>query len=138
MRAYISVSYSNRKNIKNVLNVITEVLQDTGIIPFVFIDAYSFSTSEEKQMMAKAMLDIDSSDLLIAEVSDKAIGIGVEAGYAKAKGKPIIYLRHTDAEHSTTLAGISDYQIIYQSVEDLRINLGMMLRQITGKQKPPL
>ena len=97
MRAYISVSYSRRKNIKDVLNVITEVLQDTGIIPFVFIDAYSFSTSEEKQMMAKAMLNIDSSDLLIAEVSDKAIGIGVEAGYAKAKGKPIIYLRHTDA-----------------------------------------
>ncbi len=133
MRAYISVSNSNRKNIKDVLNIITEVLQLTGIIPFVFVDAYSFISSEEKQMMAKAMLDIDSSDLLIAEVSDKAIGIGVEAGYAKAKGKPVIYLRHTDAEHSTTLAGTSDYQIIYRSVEDLRTNLGMMLLQITNK-----
>ncbi|MBK8952602.1 MAG: nucleoside 2-deoxyribosyltransferase [Chitinophagaceae bacterium] len=111
MKAYISISYNNRRNISDILNAITEALQDAGVSPFVFVDTYTFSIAEEKQMMAQAMHDIDACDLLIAEVSDKAIGIGVEAGYARAKGKPVIYTRHTEAAHSTTLAGISNYQI---------------------------
>ena len=39
-------------------------------------------------------MDIDNSDILIAEVSEKAIGVGIEVGYAKAKGKPIIYIKN--------------------------------------------
>jgi 2'-deoxynucleoside 5'-phosphate N-hydrolase len=41
-------------------------------------------------MMAQAFLDIGQSDFLIAETSDKGIGIGIEVGYARAKQKPII------------------------------------------------
>jgi 2'-deoxynucleoside 5'-phosphate N-hydrolase len=40
-------------------------------------------------MMRQAFAAIDKNDLLIAETTDKAIGIGIEVGYAKAKGKPI-------------------------------------------------
>ena len=81
-------------------------------------------------MMQQAMADIDKCDLFVAEVSDKAIGIGVEAGYAKAKGKPVIYIRGKQAEHSTTVAGISDFQIIYGDLADLQKQLSSALKQI--------
>ena len=105
-------------------------MQDAGVSPFVFVDTYTFRVAEEKQMMVQAMLDIDASDLLIAEVSEKAIGIGVEAGYAKAKGIPVVYIRQSASEHSTTIAGISDYQIFYNDATDLRNKLKETIPQI--------
>ncbi|MGB3007920.1 MAG: nucleoside 2-deoxyribosyltransferase [Chitinophagaceae bacterium] len=135
MKAYISVSYNNRRNISKILKAITETLQDAGVSPFVFVDTYTFPVAEEKQMMAQAMHDIDACGILIAEVSDKAIGIGVEAGYAKAKGIPVIYIRQKDAEHSTTMAGISDYQIFYKDDIDLKNKLSEIIRQIILQKK---
>lgn len=89
------------------------------MVPFVFVDQYRFDPSQEREMMSQALADIDRSDLLIAETSDKGIGIGIETGYAKAKGKPVIYVRQAEAEHSTTVSGISDHQIIYSDDRDL-------------------
>ena len=71
-------------------------------------------------MMQQAMLSINDCDLLIAETSDKGIGIGVEVGYAKAKEKPVIYMRNKSAEHSTTVSGISDFQVVYKDVTELK------------------
>ena len=69
------------------------------------------------------MDDIEACDFLIAEVTHKAIGIGVEVGYGKAKNKPIVYLRKKEAEHSTTVAGVSDFQVIYQDIFELQSRL---------------
>lgn len=113
--------------------VIKDVLNEFKIESFVFVENYSFSSAEEKQMMQQAMLDIDTCDFLIAETSEKGIGIGVEVGYAKAKNKPVVYLRNTNAEHSTTVAGISDYQVIYDNTIDLKSKLLLLMEIILEK-----
>lgn len=81
-------------------------------------------------MMVTAMQEIDNCDFLIAETSVKGIGIGVEAGYAKGKNKPVVYLRHQQASHSTTVAGISDYQLIYTDSTDLEQQLPGIIKDI--------
>jgi len=123
MTAYISVSFSKKKSAEEVLMAVSNALKDLNITAFIFVDKYRFAAGEEKEMMKQAMSDIDECDLLIAETSDKAIGIGVEVGYAKAKGKPIVYMRHKDAEHSTTISGMSDYHVIYTDTSDLNAQL---------------
>lgn len=123
MKAYISVSYKNRQSLEAVINAITTTLKALNITPLVFVDEYSFTAENENQMMLQALADIDACDFLIAETSYKAIGIGVEAGYAKAKGKPIIYLRHAGAAHSTTVSGVSNHHIIYSDAADLEKQL---------------
>src|SRR5260221_416703 len=120
MKAYISVGHSNRKFLDKELDTIADTLRTLDIEPFVFIDNYNFDLTQERQMMQQAMTDIENCDLLIAETSDKGIGIGIEVGYAKAKSKPVIYVRQKNAEHSTTVSGISDYQIVYYDTDDLR------------------
>jgi len=130
MRAYISISFVKKSLLGNELNSIASTLACFNISPFVFVDQYQFDATQQRQMMQQAMNDIDSCDLLIAETSDKAIGIGIEVGYAKAKGKPIIYLRKQTAEHSTTVSGISDFQIVYASTEDLQKQLARVLTKI--------
>lgn len=132
MKAYLSISYSKRKELKEEVNAIIETLQSFNIITFVFADQYQFHSSQEKEMMQAALQAIDDCDILIAETSDKAIGIGIEAGYAKAKGKPVIYLRNKKAEHSTTLSGISDHHIIYADTNDLKDQLNKLLQHYTS------
>jgi len=128
--AYIAISYSKRNEMAEELTVIKEVLMTSGINPFVFAEQFQFDPAQEKEMMQEAMRQIDAADLLIAETSDKAIGIGIEAGYAKAKGKPVIYVRNQKTDHSTTLSGISDQQVIYSDINDLREQLLKTLQKL--------
>lgn len=127
MKAYISISYSKRKSIEAELDSIKETLKTFNIEPFVFVDQFKFTPKQEKEMMQQAMLSIDDCDLVIAETSDKAIGIGIEVGYAKAKRKSVIYMRNKNAEHSTTVSGISDFQIVYTDIKDLKEQLSLIL-----------
>lgn len=129
-KAYISIGIKNRKNLNTELNAICQVLIEFGISPLVFVDSYSFSISEEKAMMKTAFREIKQADLLVAETSEKGIGVGIEIGYAKALGKQVIYLRQASSEHSTTASGASDFQIIYRDTEDLLIQLKHTLNQI--------
>lgn len=130
MTAYISVSYSKRKLIDKELNAITDTLNKFKIVPFIFVDNYKFDLTQERQMMQQAMRDIDNCSILIAETTDKGIGIGIEVGYAKAKNKPVIYVRQKNAEHSTTVSGISDFQIIYEDNNDLQKKLSETINKI--------
>ncbi len=123
MKAYISVSFKNRKLLNSEIGTISKVLTENSIDALVFVDKYRFEIAQEREMMQKAMEEIDNCDILIAETSEKGIGIGVEVGYAKGKGKTVIYLRQKDTEHSTTVAGSSDFQIIYSDSNDLRMQL---------------
>jgi 2'-deoxynucleoside 5'-phosphate N-hydrolase len=132
MQAYICISFSKREFLQAELKIIKQTLDQCNIDPFVFADIYNFKPAEEKQMMQQAFAAIDACGLLIAETSDKAIGIGIEVGYAKAKGKPVIYLRNNTAEHSTTVSGASDYTIIYTSSNNLGYQLKNILKTLTG------
>lgn len=113
-KAYLSIGYQNREHLGSEIEIIQKTLANFHIQLFIFVDIYRFSADEEKQMMQKAFSEIDSSDLLIAEVSEKAIGVGIEIGYAIAKNKPVIYLRNENAEHSTTAAGTAERVIVYK------------------------
>lgn len=135
MKAYLSLSYSKRGSIENEISVIKDILNSFQIEAFIFVDQYSFQQNEDKKMMHQALTDIDECDFLIAEVSDKAMGVGVEVGYAKAKNKPIIYLRHSTAEHSTTISGVSNYSIFYNDINDLKGRLSTILKSILVDQK---
>lgn len=133
MTAYISISVNKRDSLEQEIKSIMQVLNDFKIVPFLFVDHYRFEPAQEQIMMQQAMKDIEQCTMLIAETSDKAIGIGIEAGYAKAKGKPVIYVRRSTAKHSTTLSGISDFQVIYTDVNDLQQQFRAIIPQILDK-----
>ncbi len=123
MTAYISIALSRVKASADEVNTIKSVLEFFGLNTMVFVEKYQFKANQENDMMRQAMADINACDLFVAEVSEKAIGVGLEAGYAKAKGKTVVYVRHKNAEHSTTVSGISDYHVIYSDVNDLKSGL---------------
>jgi len=133
MKAYISVSFNNRKLVNNEIETIKDTLNVFNISSMLFVDHYKFDITQERQIMEQAMIDIDNCEILIAETTNKGIGIGVEVGYAKAKGKTVIYLRQQDAEHSTTVSGISDFQIVYNDTTELKTQLTEIIKKYQQK-----
>jgi len=64
---------------------------------------------------------IDSCDLVIIDLTDKGVGLGIESGYAFAKGIPIITIAKKGSDISETLIGISRDILIYNNPESLDV-----------------
>ena len=113
--AYFGISKSNRVHFDKEIHQLKKCLVKHSIELLVFVDKYNFKAGEEKEMMTIAFEEIDSSNFPIVELTKKAVGVGVEVGYAFAKQIPIIYIKRKDANHSTTVEGCSDYSIEYEN-----------------------
>ncbi len=129
-KAYFAISYSNRNQFNIEVDSLKKLFSKHNIDLLVFVDTYNFKPAEEKEMMQTAFDEIDSSDILIAELTTKSIGVGIEIGYAAAKNKPIYYLKKITAEYSTTAAGCSCCTIEYKNETDLIITMKKMLKKI--------
>jgi len=114
-KAYFAISYSNRNQFDKEIEGVKTLLKKNNIELLVFVDKYNFKPNEEAEMMKTAFEEIDSSDFLIADLTTKSIGVGIEMGYAYAKEKPVVYLRKKGAEYSTTAAGCSNFIIKYEN-----------------------
>jgi nucleoside 2-deoxyribosyltransferase len=125
-KAYLAISYSNRKKFDKEVDSLKEFFFNKEIDLLVFVDNYNFKPNQEQLMMQTAFKEIDSCDLLIAELTTKSIGVGIEIGYAFAKQIPIIYLHKENAEYSTTASGSANHSIMYHNETDLIKKLGKL------------
>jgi nucleoside 2-deoxyribosyltransferase len=129
-KAYFAISYSNRKLFDREVKSLQYLFEKNYIELLVFVDKYNFNQNQEKEMMKAAFKEIDNSDFLIAELTTKSIGVGIEIGYACAKNKPIFYLYKKGSEYSTTASGCSNITIAYENELDLVITLEKQLKLI--------
>ena len=122
MRAYFAIKYhedqTNRLKIERIIEVLTCAGYGT-ICVARDIEAWGEASYEPQALMARSFEEIDRCDLVVVELTEKGVGIGIEAGYAYAQGKPIVTIAERGADISTTLAGISSRVILYDRVEDL-------------------
>lgn len=121
MRAFISIKFMEERNQKLVTEI-SEALQQNGIEAFCFvrdIEKYGKVKFKPENLMSKALEYIKNSDLLIVELTEKGVGIGIEAGYAHAMNIPIITIAQKGSDISTTLRGISKKVAFYDNPEDL-------------------
>lgn len=132
---FLSISYDARQAFAQEIEAIADTIKQSGHQPGVFINYYQFTEGKEKEMMRQSYDDIATCHIFIAEVSEKAIGIGIEAGFARALGKPIIYLHKKGYPYSKTVGGIADHYIVYGSVEQLRRELAVGIGAVKGSKK---
>ena len=127
-KAYFAISYSNRYLFDKEVENLQKQFKKNDIELLVFVDKYNFIADQEKEMMKTAFQEIDNSDFLIAELTTKSIGVGIEIGYAFAKNKPVIYLLKKGSEYSTTASGCSNSIIEYRNEHDLRESMVELLK----------
>ncbi len=133
-KGYFAISFSDRKKFDKEIDYLIKKLSERNIELFVFVDQYHFKMNEEKEMMKVAFEEIDNSDFLIAELTKKSIGVGIEIGYAYARKKPIFYLRRKGAEYSTTTSGCSKFIIEYENKIDLVEKIENVLNKVVSDE----
>lgn len=74
-------------------------------------------------LMEETFAMIDRSDIVIIDLAEKGVGLGIEAGYARARGVPVLAALPHDADLSRTLEGIATTVVRYGSADDIVMGL---------------
>lgn len=77
------------------------------------LEGWGAQTFSPQALMARSFRLIDACAGLVVEISEKGVGVGIEAGYAHARGLPILTLLGPQADLPETLKGISGRVVRY-------------------------
>lgn len=118
MKAYLAIKFHPDGRNKEKVEAISEALRKSGIEPFCFvrdIEKFGKNSFTAKELMQEIFEAIDSCDLVVVDLTEKGVGLGIEAGYAHAKGIPIVTIAEKGSDISKTLEGISEEVIFYDN-----------------------
>lgn len=118
-RIYFATSFIHRSEYQDLYTKLKKFLHENREIElYSFVFEYK-GDIQDRTMMSADVEEMNNCDLIVAEVSYKSIGVGVEMGYFKAQNKKIIYLHKKDTEIENITNGIADYVIEYSKSEDI-------------------
>lgn len=124
-KAYFGIKFYEDNRNRNDIDSICSVLHNDGIQTICIardIEKWGEVYFSSKELMQITFEEIDKSDFVVLEMSDKGVGLGIEAGYTAAKKKPLIVLIKSGLELSNTMQGIADIVITYTHPEEIKIS----------------
>ena len=122
MKAYIAIKYHPDGRNRTKIEMLSEVLAEQGwasVCVFRDLENWGRIHFDPNELMRKSFEFIDSSDLIVIDLTEKGVGIGIEAGYAFARNVQIVTVAEEGADISTTLKGISNSVFHYRNRNDL-------------------
>ena len=123
MRAYISIKYRPDNSNRNCIEKIASALEQNGFETVCItrdIEKWGQIELSPEELMQRTFSEIDLSHLIVIDLTEKGVGLGIEAGYAYAKGIPIVVIAKKGSDISATLQGISQQLFLYGEFDDLR------------------
>ena len=122
MKAYISIKYREDNSNKDCIQKISAALEQNDFETVCIardIEKWGQVELSPHELMRRTFAEIDSSNLLVVDLTEKGVGLGIEAGYAYAKQIPIVVIARKGSDISTTLQGIAQKLFLYDEFEDL-------------------
>ena len=121
-KAFIAIKYYSDKSKKKLVESLYNALIKNNVKPYAIVselEKYGQTVFDAKTLMKKTFKKIDTSDLVIVDLTEKGVGIGIEAGYAYAKNIPVFTIARTGSDVSKTLEGISKAVYYYKDEKAL-------------------
>lgn len=122
MKAYLSIKFHHDNRNKVRIQKISAALAKSGLITYCLardLEKWGAVTFTPNQLMQETFKAINRCDVVVVDLTEKGVGLGIEAGYAHAKGIPIITIAQKGSDISTTLQGISQQVILYNQFDEL-------------------
>jgi len=122
MRAYIAVKYHEDNSNREHIEAISSVLEKRGFETVCItrdLERWGEVHFDAGPLMERTLREIDASDVVVVDLTEKGVGVGIEVGYAAAKNMPIITIAGTGSPISETLRGISREVFEYNQYDDL-------------------
>jgi len=123
--AYLGIKYYEDNRNRDEIDSLAAVLKNDGIETICIardVEKWGDVQLSSQELMKTTFEEIDKSDLVVLEMTEKGVGLGIEAGYAAAKGKPLVVLAKDEQKLSNTVRGIADIVIIYSQPEEIAIS----------------
>lgn len=121
MNAYVSAKFEGDDNREIVEGLCTAAQRAGFVVTCTNRDYDDFGTAEapDEQLTDFMFAGIEDADVVLLDLTDKGVGLGIEAGYATALRKPVVALYADGAEPSTTLNELATRTITYHGFADL-------------------
>jgi len=123
-RAYFGIKYHEDNRNRDQIESLSVALKNDGIETICIVrdvEKWGDVQLSPQELMKITFDEIDKSDFVILEMTEKGVGLGIEAGYAVGKGKPVIVLTKEKQKLSTTMQGIATVVIQYSQPEEIEI-----------------
>lgn len=123
MKIYFAIKYHEDNKNRELIESISDILDQYGhnsICIAKDIEKWGENSYDPRELMQISFTVIDKADLVLIEFSEKGVGLGIEAGYAKATNKPIIVICKSGSDVSDTLKGIAKEILFYEKLSDLK------------------
>lgn len=131
MRAYLAIKfkedYSNRPLIEDICRALEKARISMTVMVRDF-EKWGENHFAPSEMMRKAFDATEKSDALIIELTEKGVGLGIEAGYASAKRIPIYVIAKTGSDISDTLRGLAREVVFYDAPAELTEKFRSLLK----------
>ena len=125
-QAYLAIKYHPDHRNRPLIEQLSQALQQNGYQTHCVtrdLEEWGAQQFTPAVLMQKSFALIEQSDLVVIELTEKGVGLGIEAGYAHAKGLPILTIAQAGADVSTTLRGISAHVMHYADLAELAAQL---------------
>ncbi|GLW62920.1 hypothetical protein Arub01_11640 [Actinomadura rubrobrunea] len=119
------------------LELISMGAQDAGFKTYAHIrdaQGWRLNGTPVKEVLEAAFAEIRNADAVLLDLTSSSgrsrrVGLNIEAGYAKALGKPILALwREPDRPNKTT--DLADHERSYEHMDQIRRLTGELLSEI--------
>ena len=124
LHSFFALKFHEGEEDKHKVEEIEKALNKAGItITLMARDVEKWGQAvipEGKTLMTDyAFPAMQQCDCNIIEFSEKGVGLGINAGYCYAIGKPIFVIAKTGSDISTTISNLATKVIFYDSPDDL-------------------
>lgn len=122
MKVYLAIKYHPDNQNRELIQNISAALAKHGFETLCIardVEQWGQIHFTSTELMQRSFAEIDTSDLVVIELTEKGVGVGIEAGYACARGIPIVTIARQGADISATLQGISQNLFLYEDFDGL-------------------
>jgi len=118
MNIYLGIKYKSDLSNKDLIEKVYNTLHEHHIFcVHKDLEEWGVKNIKTDKIMEETFLAINRSDIVLIEFSEKGVGLGIEAGYAKAIQKPVYVFHKQGTEVSPTLYGIAEKVVEYHEIE---------------------
>jgi nucleoside 2-deoxyribosyltransferase len=152
MKAYLAIKYHPDNQNREHIQSISAALEKPGFETVCVardVERWGQVHFTPAELMQRSFTEIETSDVVVIELTEKGVGVGIEAGYAYAKGIPIVTIARKGADISATLQGISHKLFLYDDfdelaqffhqikIEEIRTGMKHLAQQVTAAWTAP-
>ncbi|MEZ4863549.1 MAG: DinB family protein [Caldilineaceae bacterium] len=122
MKIYLAIKFHADQRNRAAIEALSALWSDQGhtvVCVTRDLERWGAVTLALDELMRHSFRAIDQADLVVVDLTEKGVGLGIEAGYAHARAIPVLTIAQAGSDISATLRGISAAVYLYANYSEL-------------------